>query len=717
MRAISKFFFIVAVLVIQAACDGDGPGRDTTPPVIALSGANPQVIMVSEAYVEHGATAIDNRDGDLTASIVIDASAIDSSVPGTYQVTYNVSDAAGNAAAMVTRTVIYEDRTPPVITLQGDNPQIIILGAAYVELGASATDNVDGDLTNDIVIDTSSVNLAAVGDYDVTYDVSDAAGNAAVTMIRVVTVNPPAPEQAQVTVVGGIKQLVFSWDEVTFTDFYRLLENPDGHSGFTQVGDDIPAGTLDATRDIAVHIFNWIDAQYQVEACNLTGCTTSGVVTATAVMLDTIGYFKASNTDAKDEFGRTVALSADGQTLAVGSSYESSAATGIDGDQADNLAQRAGAVYVFRNGSSGWEQAAYIKASNAEAGDGFGSDVALSGNGDTLVVGTSWEDSSAIGVDGDQSDNSAESAGAVYVFEFDGATWSQTAYVKPSNTEPLNYFGAAVAVSEDGSMMAVGAPMDWEQYVGRGVVYLFALESDQWVEKQILDPPVATGERFGEVIALSGNGERLAVLKPEMRDADFPLNGVYVYRNNGDQWALETLLESSNIDPGDRFGLGGIAFNDDGTILAAGAPGESSSAGGINGDQNDNSAQDAGAAYVFSYDGETWNQQAYVKALNPDPGDLFGWPVALSADGRTLTAGDSPGAASVFAFDGIEWRQISYVNASNPDEGDRFPDDVALSADGGVLAVGARGEGSAATGIGGDQNDNSAPYAGAVYLY
>jgi len=636
MRAISQILCITAVLVIQAACSGSGPGRDTTPPVITLTGANPLIIAVGEAYVEPGATATDDRDGDLTASIVINTSAVDSSIPGTYQVTYNVRDAAGNAA---------------------------------------------------------------------------------VTMIRIVTVNPPAPEQAQVTVVGDIKQLLFSWEEVPYTDFYRLLENPDGHSGFTQVGDDIPAGTLEVTRDIAVHLFSWIDAQYQIDACNVTGCSTSDVVTATDVMLDTIGYFKASNTDAKDHFGRTVALSADGQTLAVGSRYESSAATGIDGDQADNLAERAGAVYVFRNGSSGWSQVAYIKASNTEAYDGFGCDVALSGNGDTLVVGARWEDSSATGIGGDQSDNVADSAGAVYVFEFDGATWLQTAYVKPSNTEPLSYFGAAVAVSEDGAVMAVGAPMDWEQYAGRGVVYLFGLESDQWVEKQILDPPVATGEWFGEVIAFSGNGERLAVLKPEMRDADFPLNGVYVYRNSGDQWTLEILLESSNIEPGDRFGLGGIAFNDDGTVLAAGAPGESSSAGGINGDQNDNSAEAAGAAYVFRYDGETWNQQAYIKALNPGPGDLFGRPVALSADGRTLTVGDSPGAASVFAFDGTEWRHISYVNASNPDEGDRFPGDAALSGDGAVLAVGARGEGSAATGIGGDQNDNSAPYAGAVYIY
>ena len=109
-------------VVLLAGCSSGGSGGNTpdnTSPMITLTGDNPQVIAVGEAYAELGATASDNRDGDLTASIVIDASAIDSSVPGTYQVTYDVTDAAGNAATTVTRTVTYEDRMPPVISLVG----------------------------------------------------------------------------------------------------------------------------------------------------------------------------------------------------------------------------------------------------------------------------------------------------------------------------------------------------------------------------------------------------------------------------------------------------------------------------------------------------------------------------------------------------------------------------------------------------------------------
>ena len=97
------------------------------------------------------------------------------------------------------------------------------------------------------------------------------------------------------SVTGDIKTLNFSWSEPGYVDYYRLMENADGHSGFTQVGDDIPAGTLTVRRDIAVHLFDWVNAQYIVEACNVMGCSSSDVVTATDVMLDTIGYFKASN--------------------------------------------------------------------------------------------------------------------------------------------------------------------------------------------------------------------------------------------------------------------------------------------------------------------------------------------------------------------------------------------------------------------------------------
>src|SRR5262249_23061327 len=145
-------------------------------------------------------------------------------------------------------------------------------------------------------------------------------------------------------------------------------------------------------------------------------------------------YIKASNTHADDQFGTSVALSADGSILAVGAIGESSAATGVDGSQADHAAPGAGAVYLFARSATTRRQQAYIKASNTSAGDGFGMSVALSADGATLAVGALDEDSAATGVDGNQADNSAASAGAVYVFTRSATAWSQQAYLKASNT-------------------------------------------------------------------------------------------------------------------------------------------------------------------------------------------------------------------------------------------------------------------------------------------
>jgi hypothetical protein len=94
------------------------------------------------------------------------------------------------------------------------------------------------------------------------------------------------------------------------------------------------------------------------------------------------------------------------------------AATGVDGDQSDNNADGAGAALVFSRDSGGaWLQQAYIKASNTDPIDNFGVSVALSEDGNLLAVGAHREDSADIGIDGNQADNSAESAGALYVFQ------------------------------------------------------------------------------------------------------------------------------------------------------------------------------------------------------------------------------------------------------------------------------------------------------------
>ena len=98
-------------------------------------------------------------------------------------------------------------------------------------------------------------------------------------------------------------------------------------------------------------------------------------------------YIKASNTDASDRFGHAVSLSDDGDTLAVGAVYEDSAATGINGDEANNTRNGSGAVYLFRYQNTSWEQQAYIKPSNTHENQYFGSAISLGGTKNTLAVG------------------------------------------------------------------------------------------------------------------------------------------------------------------------------------------------------------------------------------------------------------------------------------------------------------------------------------------
>jgi hypothetical protein len=123
---------------------------------------------------------------------------------------------------------------------------------------------------------------------------------------------------------------------------------------------------------------------------------------------------KASNAGDGDFFGWSVALSDDGNTLAVGAMFEDGSGTGIGSTQNESAAS-AGAAYVFSRSGSTWLQQAYVKASNTGANDRFGERVALSGDGNTLAVGADREASSSTGVSGTP-DESAGNAGAVYLY-------------------------------------------------------------------------------------------------------------------------------------------------------------------------------------------------------------------------------------------------------------------------------------------------------------
>src|SRR3989344_5663001 len=156
-------------------------GIDVTAPVITVIGASPANVTQGTPYIDAGATALDDVDGDISANIVT-VNPVNTAVVGAYTVTYNVSDAAGNPAIQATRTVnVIADAVAPVITITGSNPVNVFTGAAYTDAGATAIDNVDGDLNASIVTTGLPINTTIVGANTVTYTVTDSAGNIATT--------------------------------------------------------------------------------------------------------------------------------------------------------------------------------------------------------------------------------------------------------------------------------------------------------------------------------------------------------------------------------------------------------------------------------------------------------------------------------------------------------------------------------------------------------
>ena len=164
------------------ASDYDVP--DTTAPVITVLGGNPLSLPVGSAFTDPGATALDETDGAVEVST---SGEVNTAVPGAYTITYSATDAANNTAT-ATRTVNVVDVTEPVITVTGDNPLYLPVGATFVEPGVNALDVIDGEVT---VQTSGMVDTATRGSYTLTYTASDAAGNEA-TATRSVVVRAAA---------------------------------------------------------------------------------------------------------------------------------------------------------------------------------------------------------------------------------------------------------------------------------------------------------------------------------------------------------------------------------------------------------------------------------------------------------------------------------------------------------------------------------------------
>jgi len=541
----------------------------------------------------------------------------------------------------------------------------------------------------------------------------------------------PAPESglALSPVTASVELLAdktfrISWEHDNTAQFYRVLENPDGVSGYKDVSGELDVSTDYYDHRVALH--KRVNARYIVEACNVGGCVTSAQQLIEGTLEEAIGYFKASDASAYNFFGTAVSLSADGKTMAVGAVANSVASTGI------------GAVHIFSYSETGWQQQANITASNNEVDDEFGETVSLSADGNTLVVGAPFEASAATGIDGDQSDNSAEGAGAVYVFTRSGDDWRQQAYLKASNNrdedllDPVEGFGSDISLSADGNTLAVGATYNGRYSANPGAVFVFQRSNSNWQQQVYFDAPRVKGfgvGHFGHAISLSADGNTLAAgiydaegdttITTRGADAQDYYGGVYVFVRTDENWKQQAFIRAGT---GSWVGFGdSLILSADGNLLAA-------------------STWWPHSVQMFERTESTWEYKVSLKSSNEDERERFGSSLSLSADGSTLAIGapeedrsatgidgylgdefpkTDSGAVYVFTRpDGI-WQQLAYVKASNSQPAIGFGSAISLSANGETMAISAPTEANATSGINGDQHTDvkAATAAGAVYLY
>ena len=587
----------------------------------------------------------------------------------------------------------------------------------------------NGAFSLGLVTDQSNYTISvATQPTDYTCQVTNGAGlvsGAHVSNVSVsCTINPPGVPVLGLT--GSTKRFSLDWTRPARASFYRVYKTRQTDSDYQLLSPDLLTDTF--ADDIGVHLENWSHLRYRVDACNTTGCTPS----APAVPqehLSTIGYFKASNSRTGDWFGLFTAVSGDGNTIAIAAPHEDSSSTSINGNQTtftnadsgavyvyvrdaalntwvqqahikaagsavnlgfgwgialsddgntlavgayqdDTGAMWSGAVYVYsRNPATGnWTEQAYLRASNLGGGDYFGFSLAISGDGNTLLIGAPRESSDATGVGSPQTNNNAPNSGAAYVFGRTGSVWTERNYIKASNTGNSDSFGSSVAISTDGSTLAISAPGEDSGATGvdgdqnnsgspdSGAVYVFLRAGNSWAQQAYLKSPDSVvnlsspGDALGAALALSGNGDTLAVSSiyessnargiggdPSNNDAH-DSGAAYVFSRNGATWSSQAYIKASNSDTSDSFGFS-LDLNDAGDIMAIGAYGEASSAVGAGGDESDNTAFGSGAVYSFRRTGTAWEQVNYVHARSTDPVDRFGSSLSLSADGKTMVVG------------------------------------------------------------------------------
>lgn len=291
-----------------------------------------------------------------------------------------------------------------------------------------------------------------------------------------------------------------------------------------------------------------------------------------------------------------------------------------------------------------YEEKQKLIANDGDSGDRFGHSIAVSENGETIVIGAHVEDISV-----------GEQIGAVYVFTRENAMWKLDEKLVPSDPEITHKFGRAVDVSSDGATLLVGARYD---VIGAtesaGSAYVFERGTNGWDEKQKL----------------------IGASKSNTENND-SVGAAYVFRKSMDNWSEYEKIVADDGESNDYFG-GSVDISSNGTTLIVGAHFD-----------NPDTGTRIGSAYVFEQSSDEWVQQEKLPVGGDDNYDYFGSSVSLSANGSKAVVGILSGGAYVFAQGDEKWVKEAELAPSDSELFDKFGKFVTVSGDGMTAVVGA----------------------------
>jgi hypothetical protein len=378
---------------------------------------------------------------------------------------------------------------------------------------------------------------------------------------------------------------------------------------------------------------------------------TSGAISAQMMQKGQNLYGDASF----DDFGWAVDLSADGNTMVVGAPETNSNGTS------------AGLVRVYEYDGLNWIQKGADLIGDA-AFDDFGDAVAISSDGNVIAVGAP------------ENNVNGTSAGQVKVFEWNGVAWVQRG-IDIYGDNAFDDFGLTIDISGDGSIVAIGAPLDDNNGSSSGSVKIFQWNGVTWSQMGSIIDGVAAFDQAGRGLSLSTDGSTVAI-GAYLNDNNGSNSGhVRVFAWDGVNW-VQRGSDIDGLNSGDNFGEA-VALSADGNSFVAGAP------------ENDDNGTSSGHAVVFDWNGASW-----VIRGAPIPGavifDDFGLDADMSDDGNTIIVGaifnddngTSSGHARVFVWDGLSWN-MHETAIIGPVAGDQLGRSTAISKDATVVAVGA----------------------------